>query len=91
MDDGEFLSNYRSLLQYFKLNISPSFEVTLCGNLQTFIGWNISKSKSGNKVTTPAIYVLKPLTGNGIHGSNTVRTLLPSNRDFLSLEKMTSL
>ena len=86
VDDMTFVSNSTSLLNRIQLHLAATFDVKLFGKLQTFIGWELTYTELGIRVTQ-TLYAKSLLTRFGLERSNAVYTPLPLNVDLYSAQE----
>lgn len=82
VDDMAFATNARDMLENLKTKLRAKFDVKLFGQLSSFIGWSITRSDLGMKVTqTP--YIERLMQKYGLSEAKHVLTPLPTNADLL--------
>ncbi len=81
LDDMAFASNSVSLLEAMKQKRQARYDVSLFGQVRSFIGWAITRTPSGIKIHQ-STYIRSLLTKYGLSEANPFRTPLPTNADF---------
>lgn len=81
VDDMAFSSNSRSLINWFKDEISTTFKVKLLGNFKLFIVWEISRSTHGLYIGRE-LYVQRLLANHNFGHVKSSSTPLPLKCDL---------
>lgn len=82
VDDMAFSSNSRTMLKQLYNKLHLEFNITLFGDLQSFLGWTITATPVGIKIDQ-GTYVRSLLKSYGMHNSNPAQTPLPSAKTSL--------
>ncbi len=73
VDDMAFASNNTRLLRALKQKLQAEFDVSLFGQLRSFIGWDITRTPTGIKIDQ-STYIRSLLSKYGMSNANSVRT-----------------
>ncbi len=74
-------SNNNRLLRALQRKLQANFDVSLFGQLRSFIGWDITRTPTGIKIDQ-STYIRSLINKYGMSKANSVRTPLASNADL---------
>lgn len=84
--DISFSTNDNTLLNQVKSTLSATYDVKLCGHLNIFLRWNITRLPNGIQVTQSS-YNNEILPNVGLENFNAVQTPFPQNTNLTMREE----